>query len=678
MIYEANFEQALETITNFEKNIDLDPQDQLSSLLLRGRISIIKGEYLNAVQIGDEAYQLSIKLGNASESINALLLKAAMLFLGKYKEALGVVTEAEKKHNELNEKSSLRYSHQKTSIYYYKAWVYALIGLFDKAFKMATKCLELREKIGKKLDIANSLLILGRVCLYIGDRNAGLDYAMRSLALSEELNDQVGIATSLSLVGIAYNYKGNFFQAIDYCNQSLSIREIRDTTKAETLYFLGVIYGFQGEIDKAIKYHQEAAEITKKLGNDSTLSLNLVSLGINYRMKGKTKDAVDYLKRSLELSEETGGAFVIGMSSLFLILIYLDENSRDLAKHCLDRLKKFIARTEGKQFTHFYLLAKGHFLKQSGKSRDRVEAEKIFKQIVDNKISNPILYIMALGALCDYLIEELYMSNDKEILDELNPLIIRFLNITEKTHSYSMLTMTKWLQAKVALIQIKITEAKRLFSEAQRLAELHNLFDTAQKISNEHDNLLEQVNAWNTLKNKNAPMAERINLASVNVVLDRLQNRRVLDPPELTDEEPVLLLIMAEGGVLIFSYPFAEEWKFDDDLFSGFLNSFSSISDEIFSEGLDRAKFGQYTVLMNSVGTFSVCYLFKGPSYLALQKLTIFAERIQDEPIIWQTLEKFYKTSQILELKDIPSIESIITETLLSKTPELIKSNYHL
>jgi len=134
-----------------------------------------------------------------------------------------------------------------------------------------------------------------------------------------------------------------------------------------------------------------------------------------------------------------------------------------------------------------------------------------------------------------------------------------------------------------------------------------------------------------------------------------------------------LLLIAAEGGVLVFSYPFADEWKFDDDLFSGFLNSFSSISDEIFSEGLDRAKFGQYTVLINSVGNFSVCYLFKGQSYLALQKITDFTKRIQNESSIWQTLEKFYKASQVLEIKDIPSLEPIITETFFGKSPELIE-----
>ncbi len=81
-----------------------------------------------------------------------------------------------------------------------------------------------------------------------------------------------------------------------------------------------------------------------------------------------------------------------------------------------------------------------------------------------------------------------------------------------------------------------------------------------------------------------------------------MQEKRAIDPPELVDEQSTLLLIIAEGGVLIFSYPFTDEWKQDDSLFSSFLSAFTSFSDEFFSEGLDWGKFNQNTVLMESAG----------------------------------------------------------------------------
>ena len=55
---------------------------------------------------------------------------------------------------------------------------------------------------------------------------------------------------------------------------------------------------------------------------------------------------------------------------------------------------------------------------------------------------------------------------------------------------------------------------------------------------------------------------------------------------------------MIEGGVLVFSYPFSNKWDRDNELFGSFMSAFTSFSDEFFSEGLDRVKFGQYTVIL--------------------------------------------------------------------------------
>jgi len=137
-------------------------------------------------------------------------------------------------------------------------------------------------------------------------------------------------------------------------------------------------------------------------------------------------------------------------------------------------------------------------------------------------------------------------------------------------------------------------------------------------------------------------------------------------PAQLIDETPVVILITTKGGIPLFSYVFADEWKFDDELFSGFLSSFDSISNEIFSEGLDRAKFGQYTILMKSVEDFSVCYLFKGQVFSATEKLTRFINHIQESTSIWKTLNKSYKTSQVVELRDIPLMEPLLNDVFLS------------
>ena len=96
-----------------------------------------------------------------------------------------------------------------------------------------------------------------------------------------------------------------------------------------------------------------------------------------------------------------------------------------------------------------------------------------------------------------------------------------------------------------------------------------------------------------------------------------------------------------------------------------------SFSNEFFTEGLDRAKFGQYTVLMETIPKFSICYLYKGQTYLAKKKLEYFIERLQNIPSMMQTLDKFSETSQVIELKNFPFLEGFITEIFMSKNPVL-------
>jgi hypothetical protein len=241
----------------------------------------------------------------------------------------------------------------------------------------------------------------------------------------------------------------------------------------------------------------------------------------------------------------------------------------------------------------------------------------------------------------------------------------------EEIAEYSFLSESMLLQAKIALINFQIEDAKKLLNQAQSISEDHGLRLLAQKISEEHDKILEQSNLWEEFKKNKAPFSERLKLASIDSVLDRLKGNRAIEPTKLVDEHSMLILILTEGGVPLFSHPLSDEWKFNDDLFGGFLTAFNSINDEIFSEGLDRVKFGNHTVLMEPIENFSVCYLFKGQTYPAKQKLTKFIERIQNDAATLRTFDKFSKTSQVAELKDIPIVKNLLIEIFKIKRKKL-------
>ena len=155
--------------------------------------------------------------------------------------------------------------------------------------------------------------------------------------------------------------------------------------------------------------------------------------------------------------------------------------------------------------------------------------------------------------------------------------------------------------------------------------------------------------------------------------MKRLIQRRTIEITESMDEEPLLLLVMGEGGVPAFSHIFSHEWDFSDELISGFLTTFDSISKEVFSEGLDRAKFGQHTILMETIENFLVCYLFKGQSYYAKQKLEYFTSNMKNTALVWQKFNDFLDNCITIKLQEAPYLNDLITESFLNTKSWLLR-----
>ncbi|MHA1886065.1 MAG: hypothetical protein ACW96S_13490, partial [Promethearchaeota archaeon] len=100
----------------------------------------------------------------------------------------------------------------------------------------------------------------------------------------------------------------------------------------------------------------------------------------------------------------------------------------------------------------------------------------------------------------------------------------------------------------------------------------------------------------------------------------------------------------------------------EDHLFGGFFTAINSFINEKFSEGLDRAMFGDYTLLMNSVDPFFICYVFKGQSYSALHRINYFIDGIRNDEKIWGRFKECFEISKEIQLKDVPSLEPLIRE----------------
>ena len=92
------------------------------------------------------------------------------------------------------------------------------------------------------------------------------------------------------------------------------------------------------------------------------------------------------------------------------------------------------------------------------------------------------------------------------------------------------------------------------------------------------------------------------------------------------------------------------------------MSAFNAFSGEIFSNSIDRVKIADNTILINPIEPFLACYVIKGQSYPAQQKLARFSDAIKTTTEIWEALNKAAKTSEMLGLDNPPSLGSTVKE----------------
>jgi tetratricopeptide (TPR) repeat protein len=594
--------------------------------------------------------------------------------VGKCEEALLILKNLEKIKN-LTEEDLLSISILKSSIF-------LDLGHLKDAHELAETVLQKSEALNRHDKSIDALNIIA----WVFWRLSKLDEAMNVIDRAETAiktqfitpNDEIRKKqASLYLIkGGIYFARGNLNLIKESLEQGLEIANQINDKKLIMQFTVntGTYYGIKGNVESAIKFHQQALSIAKEINDKQNIIIALNNLGWVYRMQGKVDEAFESINESYILCKEINSSKIpIILDSLFHVA--LDKGDLKLAENYLKEMKT-LKDQEGDEYETIrldYLINKALLLKANPRSSNLSKAETILRNAVEEDIILYEAHIDALLNLCDLLLVDLRNTNDLEILKEIKPYISRLLEIAEKNNSFSLIAETKLLQARLALLIFNVNDARKLLSEAQRIAENYGLNRLSIKISAEHDELLKQIDLWEDLKNTNSALAERLTLTNIEEQMKRLIKKRSVEVPQLQEEQPLLLLIMAEGGIPAFSYTFSKEWAFSDDLLSGFLTAFDSISKEVFSQGLDRAKFGQHTILVSPVEKFLVCYLFKGQSYFAKQKLDFFTNRMKEVHSVQQTFNNFFKNFYTIQLSENPDLKELILESFLTTNNIILK-----
>lgn len=522
---EGKFVEALQFANSFEEKGELQLQDQLECHLLKSVILLQINNFNEALKFAEKAYQESQELGKHLQSVDALILKAKSLSnMMRLNDSLDAVMQAENLLKNVGKGPNKKLTKRKASIAIIKARSHMYKGDSDSALLYGKESLRLREDIDDKKGIIESLMAIGWVfSIFKGEIDQALIYAERCFAIAEEINDK-------SCRGIV----------------------------ARNLQNLGVIYTLKGDLDRALMYYERGQPIFEEL-NDKFFSAGcLGNIAEIYKIKGEIDRALVCYEKALVLQEEIGNSFLMSSTLLNLIAISLEMEDLEQAKQCLQRLERLNDQEENRIVNTAYKMGKALVFKMSSRTRNRAKAEEILKQVIEERTSIGTT-TSALLLLCDLLLFELQMTNDLEVLDEIQSYITQLLDIAEKYRSYEFIVEIYLLQARLSLLTLDIKNSRRFLTQAQQIAERHGFNLLKMKVSSEHEELLKKISAWEKLKEIKAPLSERIELSQLGEQMTSVLRNSAILTTQITEDKVIIhrekkICIVCKGEVLGFMY----------------------------------------------------------------------------------------------------------------------------
>ncbi len=524
LIDDAKVKEAHELLNNFERKEGLTLHDKIASHLLKCDLLYQQGRYKEVLTHAEEIYDMSLGLGKNLQSVDCFIHMAeSLLWLKKPDKALDVIIQGEELLKNLTQQSSSEYMKREASIAKIKGKYYYRKLDIDLSLKYLKQSLELGEKTDfKRLNAITLRLLAFYTAIYKGDMKLALAYVKKGVAIAKESKNKFTIA--------------------------------------QCLLNLGLVYVLTGDWERGLKLYKECLSIYEEFDNKERMAVVLNNLAGTYSDFTEDYDrALEYAEASLAVYNEDVNYVWAGVRFYSAITIALKKGDHERAKEYFHRLEQINNQVKDKWIERYYRLSKALVLKASSRFRNVAKAEKILRQILTEEGFPMEDTTVALVNLCDILLGEFRVTNNLEILNELEPLITQLLSIAEKTQSHSIHAETYLFQAKLALLSFDVKKSRRFLTQAQQIAERHNLNKLALEISSEHKNIIDRLELWEQLKDSEAPLSERFELAQINEQMKRMHRARVMMKTQIIEEKVTIskekkICLVCRGEVFGFSF----------------------------------------------------------------------------------------------------------------------------
>ncbi|MHA2303135.1 MAG: tetratricopeptide repeat protein, partial [Candidatus Thorarchaeota archaeon] len=581
LLEKGEYDQALKIVESLSTSNGLELSESLQCSLLESKLRIKLGDLDNATLVVDKTLEIARQQENVLLIADLLMVKVELAWRsGEFDDGLSIVKGVEKLLNQQKseleeyEESELKKRQGQLTrhcgiLNWYKGELDKAIECHEQSFEVYSelddkpgeasalnnlglvqwskgnldaaaeyyeRSLSIRRELGVLSEIAVILNNLGNVYAMKGDLDGALDYHKQALQIREDLDNKPDLGTSLTNVGSVYQTRGNLNQALECYHRALDIYEDIDVKQGMALILnnLGSAYEIRGDLIQSLDYHQKSLELRKKLGNNQDIALSLINIGGIHRIRGDPILALDTLQQGLKLFKESGNEPYTAVAYYLILTVATENDDFEVADDALRNLQELNESTTNRIIDQRYRISKAIRLKASKGAREKLQAQEILADIVQEEVGQHTLTVAAMVHLCDLLLFELKMTGEEDLFEKAKDIAQQIMDIAKSQTFYIILVEAYILQSKFALVEQDIEKARILLSQAHIMAQEKDLYILARKVAHERDMLQVELDKWQTIIEQNPSRKEMIDFAHLDDYLERMIKKTVA---VLTTEE---------------------------------------------------------------------------------------------------------------------------------------------
>ena len=324
-----------------------------------------------------------------------------------------------------------------------------------------------------------------------------------------------------------------------------------------------------------------------------------------------------------------------------LIDLSINNKEKKNANYYLIELQKYaINHPNNTQIQQLYRLDGALILKSSDKMRDKIKAGITLRDMMKEDIIDHEIVIEAMTNLCEVLIYELELTGNEVILQEIEEFTNKLLDISLTQYLYNLQSETYLFKARISLLYLNFDDARLHLTIAQKIAAKYDLNQLAKRISDEHDSLLTNLDELEKKKKQKISLQERIKTFRYEFLFSKIFRSKTEELLNKPDTAIYIVILSVIDGHCLYDRLFQGSNIMESNLIASFISAINSFGKQAFSTlgTIDRIKYGDYFITLQSKDDFLFGYVFKGDSYPAISKLNNFVIKLSEFKDIFKIL----------------------------------------